>query len=222
MRTKRFLTTTAAMLVMLAIIGSGFSYWFFTISPATADQTPSREVTQLVEAGSITAADAFTIRFDQTVDGRTINGSSTTLYSGESLEGITVQFASGATNKAAKYTGPVLSGGYGSTGVATDIAYTFTVTLKISNDLAEYVTVALRSGVTDWTMTENTEDGDDNNKTYVFTSTTDKEFHWETDVEFSYADAKEPTNKSTYEAFVSIVTNASITVSYSAVIGTNS
>lgn len=96
-------------MVMLAIIGSGFSFWFFGTSNSVAgDQTLTdngKDVTQLIAVGSITAADAFKIEFDQTASGRTNNGSGINLGTHDATAGIHLIFAVGA-DKTANYTEP--------------------------------------------------------------------------------------------------------------------
>lgn len=209
MKTKRFLVSTAAMLVMLAIIGSGFSYWFFETNIVEKEQTlGTAEVAQLVEVGTITVADNFSFAFDQTDDGRRDNGNNVNLGASDKHTGITLKL--GSNTKAV----------YEKDTTVENAPYTFTVTVTIKKSLAAYFNI--ESNDANWTVARN--DSDENVTTIVFTSTNATEFDWASDVKLSYivnGVNKEPTNKSEYEAFANEVATGTITVKYKAELATN-
>ena len=64
---KKFLVgSLLPVLAGAAVVGSGFSLWFFNNTTATeAQNNLNKDVTQLVEIGTITVADNFTVVFDQ-------------------------------------------------------------------------------------------------------------------------------------------------------------
>lgn len=213
MRTKRFLATTAAMLVMLAIIGSGFSFWFFGTNVATATQTDtSKDVTQLVVIGDITPATNFKINFDQTANGRQNNGSNVDLGDNDTTDGIKVVFTNPASDtKTATFNGPNFAEGSDHSALDS-VEYTFTVTITVTNALAEYLKVS-SGDTTHWTC--GTSAAGDTETTYTFTSTNNKVFDWTSDIKLEYADSKEPTDKSAYNTFKGIVESADNTISVS-------
>lgn len=216
MRTKRFATTAVAMLMMLAIIGTGFSYWFFqTTNQANASQTPSTDVTQLVAVGSVAAADNFTIRFDQTADGRTNNGNSVSLGGNDKTEGIKLVFADAANTKAV-YTHPTTDTGVDAT-EDDKIGYTFTVTVTVSEALAAYFDMSTSDSA--WTKTRSAASEGKVTITFVSETTShtelaDTEFDWAAvTCTYTVADTdKEPKNATEYNTFKAIVENTSNTV----------
>lgn len=210
------MTTVSAMLVMLAVIGSGFSYWFFAAGQtATAQQgTLEKNVTQLVTAGTITPASDFTVSFDQTASGRNTNGGNVNLGTGDTTDGIQIVFAQSATT-AATYSGPALDP---TTPADPGFSYTFKVTVTVSEDLAAYFDINLATGNTDWTKASST-DGS-GNTVITFTSTTSKTFDWANDVTFSYKADKEPSDKAALDTLRTTVDGGNITVAYEATVGT--
>lgn len=223
MKTKRFLTTVSAMLCMLAIIGSGFSYWFFQQSNqvAASQTTTGTKVEQLVAVGSLAAASDFTISFDQTDAGRTTNGHGVSLGTGDQHVGILPVFSGSNPTTKAVYTAPAASDGVDT--IAGEITFTFTTTITISKDLAAYITVTGNNG---WTATRT--EATDENDNVVITLKKDevREFRWlaegsnTADVTFSYTDGKEPTNAATYNTFKGIVNAATISVAYNVTVHT--
>ncbi len=217
MRTRRLMTTVSAVLAMLAVIGSGFSYWFFTTGQTTsANQgTIGKNVTQLVTAGTITPAADFTVSFDQTAAGRSANGGSVNLGTGDTTEGIQIVFSQGATTTAT-YSGPTLDP---TTSGDPGFSYTFTVTVTVSKDLAAYFDIDSANSA--WIITTATDASD--NAVITFTSTTSKTFNWTTDVTLTYKSGKEPTDKDTLTTFRNVVNNTAntITVTYTATVGTD-
>lgn len=193
---KRFISAAVTMLLALSIIGSGFSIWYFNNNTITnADQQVGTNVTQLVEVGSIAAADEFTINFDQTAEGRANNGSNLSLNDG--CNGITLDFGSN-TNKKAVYT----SSADGVDTVEGVVGFTFTTTIKVSAELASYIDINCNG----WTKT-----GEAGSEEYTFSKANEKEFNWE-DVTITYK--TEPATKEAYLTFKNIANAANITVSY--------
>lgn len=62
MKKKFLIGSMLPALVGAAIVGSGFSLWFFNNTTTTESQNNvNKNVTQLVEIGTITVADDFTV-----------------------------------------------------------------------------------------------------------------------------------------------------------------
>lgn len=194
MKMKRFVTAAVALLLMVSLVGTGFSYWFFgNYSVTNSDTQISKGVTQLVTVGSITAASNFTIKFDQTVTGRTNNGGSVSLS--DTPAGITLDFGTGADiKKVAKYTQGNEVGGF-----------TFTTTITISKSLAEYIDFSYEGG-----FVKSRTDGE-GNTVITFTKNGATEFDW-TKVKLTYNN-KEPQNATEYGTLKSAVESASNTIS---------
>lgn len=202
MRTRRFLTTSAAVLLMLAIIGSGFSYWVFANNSTNSDTVyMQKDVTQLVAVGNIAVADTFKVVFDQTADGRRDYGSNVDLGSHDSHNGITLDFSTG-TNKKATYTTPAA----GKDQIDGKIQYKFTVKMTITQSLAEYLKVEYTASSDGWTLTDTTAAAGSGTSehVYTFTAINKNEFDW-SNVTISYKDNKEPANVGAYKAFKGIV-----------------
>ena len=200
---KRMSTILLPVLAGAAVIGSGFSVWFFndTNVSATQDQI-GKEVTQLVAVGTITKADDFTMTFDQTADGRKANNITSTA----AANGITLQWNDDSANKIAKYES------IGSTGETIDhdgdkIYFEFNTKITISNSLAEYITISYEGATSE--AQKGATDTD-----YSFTlGENETEFKWAT-VSLNYAEGKEPSNAEQYAALKTAVKNATITVTY--------
>lgn len=202
MKMKRFVTAAVALLLMVSLVGTGFSYWFFnnnTTSTASTDLTKS--VTQLIEVGSITAAGKFELKFDQATEPTT---SSLTKYT---ANGIKAVFASTATekDKKATYTSPT---GNSVDTVSGQVTYDFIVTMTISEDLAKYFTAT--TSQSDWTASKQ------GNK-ITFTGNEQTEFDWD-QVTFSYDTvnkiSQEPTSKDELDKLRTAVNNGTISVVY--------
>lgn len=198
MRTRRFLTTSAAVLLMLAIIGSGFSYWVFANNSTNSDTVyMQKDVTQLVAVGNIAVADTFKVVFDQTADGRRDYGSDVDLGSHDSHNGITLDFSTG-TNKKATYTTPAA----GKDQIDGKIQRKFTTEISVSNSLAAYIQIhTTQSEWTEIAADTTTQSGVTVFKFYSISAT---EFDW-SNVTISYKDNKEPANVGAYNAFKGIV-----------------
>ena len=97
MKKKFLIGSLLPVLAGAAVVGSGFSLWFFNNTTARATQDNlSKNVTQLVEIGTITVADNFTVVFDQETRADDLANA------GLAKDGIYVDFGSN-TNKVAKY-----------------------------------------------------------------------------------------------------------------------
>ncbi len=204
---KKFLVgSLLPVLAGAAVVGSGFSLWFFNDTFKQEDQALSKRVTQVVAVGDITKADDFTIVFDQTSEGRTaLHLEASTA----AADGITIDWA-GKTNKTAVYTS-VNDNGNGEIDHDDDkIYFSFTTTITITNNgtgkLEDYLNIAYPGAKT------STHENDSN--TYQFVLADDvATFDW-TKVEFTYVDGKEPKSYAEYNNFKDVVTNATIEVVY--------
>lgn len=219
MKMKRFVAAAAALLIMVSMIGSGFSYWYFQTSTSTkAEQgltSNGKEVTQLVAIGKVTAASNFKIVFDQTAEGRKTAAKGTgetgvSLGDKDKTEGIHIVYADDQKT-AAIYTKPAS----GVDHINNTFGYTYTVTMTMPTDLANYLTIA--AGSTDFTLATSTSES---NTIYTFTYTSSKatddsgiSFDWK-NITIGYKENQEPTEVSAYNTFKGIVDNASITVKY--------
>lgn len=205
MKKKFLIGSMLPALVGAAIVGSGFSLWFFNNTATTESQNNvNKNVTQLVEIGTITVADDFTVVFDQKT--RTTNLAN----AGLAAEGIFVDFGS-STNKVAQYNKAT----EGEDIIAGSTKVVFTTKIELTNGLDEYVKVAYDSENFTYSATAHS-------FTYslTFESNTATEamvFDWEK-VAFSYAENKEPKNKEAYKSFKDLVnhTNTKINVTYTA------
>lgn len=206
MKMKRFVTAAVALLLMVSLVGTGFSYWFFNNYTTSSDSVDlTKSVTQLIEVGSITAADSFELKFDQATKP---SPSSLTQYT---HEGIKAVFATGANQKAT-YASPTDSDSNTVDKVDGQVTYDFIVTMTISEGLAQYFTASMKNNVTDWTV-EKAENAVDGKITITFTGNEKTEFDWN-NVEFSYETNQEPTTKDALNTLRSTVSSGSISVVY--------
>lgn len=198
MKMKRFVTAAVALLLMVSLVGTGFSYWFFNsyTSIVSCDDL-TMEVTQLIAVGDIIAADSFKLSFDQT---KQPTGSALTKYT---TNGIKAVFDTDAKT-GATYTSP-------SEAVDTvngQVTYDFIVTMNISDDLAKYFTATTTQ--TGWTANKESNE-------IIFTGNEQTTFNWE-NVTFYYATAEgknqEPTNIGELNAMRDAVTKGKISVVY--------
>ena len=201
MKKKFLIGSILPVLAGAAVVGSGFSLWFFNDTASTnAEQGLDKNVTQLVAIGSIEAADKVTITFDQKT--RT-----TSLTKLPEAAGITVN--PGANSKAT-YTSP--------TGDVVDIvadktAVEFVTKIEVTKALADYLVVSYDSSTIAYVDGAYT-------ITQTFNSNTNAEdmvFDW-TKVTIDYAEGQEPADKQAYLDFKDIVDKATIKVTYSATV----
>ena len=200
---KKFLVgSLLPVLAGAAVVGSGFSLWFFNDTAITnKSQDLSKNVTQLVAIGTIEKADKVTITFDQ----KTRNTSLTKL---PTAEGITVK---SGTNSKAKYTSPTED----NVGDIFDneTSVEFVTKIEVTEALADYIVLSYNSTAVDYA-------GGAYTIKQVFdfsTNPDDMVFDWEK-VKIDYATGKEPANKGAYTTFKGIVDSATITVTYTATV----
>lgn len=213
---KKFLVgSLLPVLAGAAVVGSGFSLWFFNNTTARATQDNlSKNVTQLVEIGTITVADNFTVVFDQETRADDLANA------GLAKDGIYVDFGSN-TNKVAKYNrAKTVNENDEKTEdiIANSTKVVFTTKIELTNGLDELVKVAYKTS--DSATNDFTYDGTSHSFSYVleFDHTIADDamvFDWEK-VVFTYVN--EPKNKTEYEAFKTKVTAAAtkINVTYTA------
>ena len=206
---KKFLVgSLLPVLAGAAVVGSGFSLWFFNDTVKPAEQDVSKNVTQLVAVGEITTADKFSIVFDQSDAGRTANAGANVSTSSKA-QGIHVSFDDGA-NTVVKYTSPTdgidelknTNGEY-------EVYFKFTVQLVVSNSLANYIDGATYNKTVNETVKANVTAGD-SNTTYEFVlDKCVREFDW-SKVTFTYKN--EPKDATEYEALKNIVVSEDTTI----------
>lgn len=214
MKKKFLLGTIIPALAAVAVIGSGFSMWYFgDANSVKANQNANKHVEQLVRVGKIAVADSFTVNFDQTqLKHAQQIGSATTDVE---ATGITLKFAKGANTKAIYTEANEATFDDGLKGVDhTDdgkVYYEFTTKVTIENGLGAYVnmdikpnskfTVDNKNGVT----TENT-------TVYTFTSKNNSVFDW-SNVELTYAEGEEPSTLAEFIDFHDLVNNEATKIS---------
>ena len=206
MKKKFLIGSLLPVLAGAAVVGSGFSLWFFNNTKTSVEQTLDKKVTQVVAVGNITKADDFAIVFDQTTAGRTaLNlGASTA-----AADGIAIDW-NGKTNKTAVYTS-VNDNGKGEIDHDGTIYFSFTTTITITNTstkgkLENYLNIAYTGAKT------STHTADSNTYQFVLADN-EATFDWE-NVTFTYVDGKEPKSYAEYNDFKDVVTNATIQVEY--------
>ncbi len=181
----------------VAVIGSGFSIWFFNNTNVTNTQNPTLSITKLADVGTLASPDEFKLVFDQSVAGR--GALVPPVTSASPALGIHIDW-DGKTNHKAVYTE------IGDTDAATDndgdkIYHKMTITLNVGETLADYF--KLTFGGADFTHTGGT-------FTIELARNTD-EFDWD-GVSFTYL--TEPKDKAEYQTLKTAVTTATATVQY--------
>ena len=222
MKKKFLLGTIIPALAAVAVIGSGFSMWYFgNANNAKASQDASKNVTQLVRAGKIAVADSFTVNFDQTKEGHASQIGSHNYKDATCVEatGITLKFAENANTKAiyteaSKTTFDDNLAGLDHTDDGK-VYYEFTTKVTITNDLAAYVNISTTDA--NFTITEPAGVIGTTITTYTFTSKNNvSEFDW-SKVVLTYAKDQEPDSLEKFKTFHDIVLNekTKISVEYS-------
>ena len=218
MKKKFLLGTIIPALAASAVIGSGFSMWYFgDANSAKANQNANKNVTQLVRVGKIAVADSFTVNFDQTKEGH-VNQVGSHTYNDACLEatGITLKFAENANTKAI-YTEASKTTFYdGLKGLdhTTDgkVYYVFTTKVTIENGLGAYVNMDVKTGSK---FKVDNKKGVTTTNTTVYTFTSEhnvSEFNW-LNVELTYADGKEPSTLERFREFHDLVNNQATKIS---------
>lgn len=218
MRKKFLLGTIVPALAASAVIGSGFSMWYFgDANSVKANQNANKNVTQLVRVGKIAAADDFTVNFDQTKEGH-VNQVGSHTYNDECLEatGITLKFAENANTKAiyteaSKTTFDDNLAGLDHTDDGK-VYYVFTTKVTIENGLGVYVNMDVKTG-SKFKVDNPKGESTPNTTVYTFTSEHNvSEFDW-SNVELTYAADKEPSTLAEFIAFHNLVKNEATKIS---------
>lgn len=214
MKKKFLLGTIIPALAAVAVIGSGFSMWYFgDANSVSAPQTANKNVEQLVRVGKIAAADNFTVNFDQTqLKHAQQIGSATTDVE---ATGITLKFAKNANTKAIYTEASNVTFDDNLAGLDhTDdgkVYYVFTTKVTIENGLGAYVNMDVKTGSkfeVDHVEGETTE----KTTVYTFTSKNNSVFDW-SNVELTYADGKEPSTLAEFKVFHDLVNNEATKIS---------
>lgn len=215
MKKKFLLGTIIPALAAVAVIGSGFSMWYFgDANSVSATQTANKNVEQLVRVGKITAADNFTVNFDQTqLKHAQQIGSATTDVE---ATGITLKFAKNANTKAIYTEASKTTFDDNLAGLDhTDddkVYYVFTTKVTIENGLGAYVNMNVKTGSK---FEVNHVEGETTEKTTVYTFTSQHNvnvFDW-SNVELTYADGKEPSTLAEFKVFHDLVNNEATKIS---------
>ncbi len=181
----------------VAVIGSGFSIWFFNNTHVTNTQNPTLSITKLADVGTLTSPDEFKLVFDQSTAGRA--ALTPPVASTSPALGLHIDWE-GKTNHKAVYTA------IGDTDDATDddgdkIYHKMTITLSVGATLADYFKLSF--GGADYTHTSGT-----------FTIELGRnidEFDWD-GVTFAYL--TEPKDKTEYTTLKNTIAATTATVQY--------
>ena len=182
---KNYLTgAVLPVLAATAIVGSGFSIWFFNDANTEESHNLSVNVTQKVGIGAFTVADNFTLTFDQTAEGRKLATGVT--ESKLEAKGIYAAYTDG--DSARKIVTYQVGENVSQTGLQTTITTTIVVPTKLANFfdityVGDEFTPRVKKSV----------DANDGTKTnyvqtivYENTATNDWQFDW-SKVKFTYA-----------------------------------
>lgn len=222
MKKKFILGTMVPALAAAAVIGSGFSMWYFgDANSVKANQNANKEVAQLVRVGKIAVADSFTVNFDQTKEEHAKQIGSHTYNDATCVEatGITLKFAENANTKAiyTEASNTTFDDNLAGLDHTDDgkVYYVFTTKVTITNDLAAYVNISTTDA--NFTITETAGVKGATITTYTFTSKNNvSEFDW-SKVVLTYAANKEPSTLAEFITFHDLVKNEAtkISVEYS-------
>lgn len=220
MKKKFLLGTMVPALAAAAVIGSGFSMWYFgDANSVKANQNANKEVAQLVRAGKIAVADSFTVRFDQTKEGHATQIGSHTYNDATCVEatGITLKFAENANTKAIYTEASKTTFDDNLKGIdhTTDdkVYYVFTTKVTIENGLGDYVNMNVKTG-SKFTVDKAKVESTPSTTVYTFTASEHNvsEFDW-SNVELTYAAGKEPSTLALFKAFYELVTDEATKIS---------
>lgn len=214
MKKKFLLGTVIPALAASAVIGSGFSMWYFgDANSVSATQTANKNVEQLVRVGKIAAADNFTVNFDQTQLKHAQQIGSAT--ADVEATGITLKFAKGANTKAIYTEANEATFDDGLKGVDhTDdgkVYYEFTTKVTIENGLGAYVNMDVKTG-SKFEVDNKNGVTTTNTTVYTFTSKNVSVFDW-SNVELTYAEGKEPSTLAEFKVFHDLVNNEATKIS---------
>lgn len=218
MKKKFLLGTMVPALAAAAVIGSGFSMWYFgDANSVKANQNANKEVAQLVRAGKIAVADSFKVRFDQTKEGHATQIGSHTYNDKTCLEarGITLEFAENANTKAIYTEASNTTFEDNLAGIdhfEDKVYYVFTTKVTIENGLGDYVNMNVKTG-SKFTVDKAKVESTPSTTVYTFTSQNNvSEFDW-SNVELTYAAGKEPSTLALFKAFYELVTDEATKIS---------
>lgn len=193
---KSIKTTLLPLIAGTAVIGSGFSVWFFQNTSTEQTGVANKEVTQMVGVGDITAADSFSIIFDQSAESRTALG----LTSSIEAKGIYLDFG----DKSDKVTYASVNGTEDEIDHdGENVYFELSTEINLGIALAEYVDINYEGA------TKTVSNG---SFKFVLGENVDT-FDW-TKAKFSYVTGKEPTNVTQYKSFRSVVETSDIEVTY--------
>lgn len=135
MKNKKIILSAILPISMIgAIIGSGYSIWHFNNLQASANNDVSLSITNMLKAGELSANFAtLELSFDQSAEGRKNLGIDSTVGT-ESAHGIEI-FAYDKDSK--KVDSPIVT--YEKDTSASSYPWTFTVELKLSEDVISYI-----------------------------------------------------------------------------------
>ena len=211
MKKKFILGTMVTALAAAAVIGSGFSMWYFgDANSVKANQNANKEVAQLVRVGKIAVADSFTVNFDQTKEGHAKQIGSHTYDNDTCVEatGITLKFAENANTKAiyTEASNTTFDDNLAGLDHTDDgkVYYVFTTKVTIENGLGAYVNMKVKTGSK---FTVDKAEGVTTSNTTVYTFTSENnvsEFDW-ANVELTYAANKEPSTLAEFKTFHDLV-----------------
>lgn len=219
MRKKFLISTIIPALAAVAVIGSGFSMWYFgDANSVKANQNANKEVAQLVRVGKIAVADSFTVRFDQTKEGHAKQIGSHTYDDTACAEatGITLKFAEHANTKAiyTEASDPTFDENLKGIDHTDDgkVFYKFITKVTIENGLGAYVNMKAKTGSK--FKVDNPKGVSTTNATvYTFTSENNvSEFDW-SNVELTYAAGQEPSTFELFKTFHQLVNNEATKIS---------
>ena len=220
MKKKFLLGTVIPALAASAVIGSGFSMWYFgDANSVSATQTANKNVEQLVRVGKIAVADSFTVNFDQTKEGHANQvGGSHTYVDNTCLEatGITLKFAENANTKAiyTEASNTTFADNLAGLDHTDDgkVFYKFTTKVTIENGLGVYVNMNVKTG-SKFKVDDAKGESTPNTTVYTFTSENNvNEFDW-SNVELTYAEGKEPSTFAEFKTFYKLVKNEATKIS---------
>lgn len=135
MKNKKIILSAILPISMIgAIIGSGYSIWHFNNLQASVNNDVSLSITNMLKAGELSANFAtLELSFDQSAEGRKNLGIDSTVGT-ESAHGIEI-FAYDKDSK--KVDSPIVT--YTKDESASSYPWTFTVELKLSEDVISYI-----------------------------------------------------------------------------------
>lgn len=199
MRRKLLVGTILPILTAGAIIGSRFSLWIFDTTGTNNQQAVKKELAQFTQVGEISLGSKITFNFDQSQKYRQDHN----IESDKDAKGIYLTYeklsedSEVAASKEVKY--DTYSG-------SKETSYQLTTQLTISNDLAQYIVVSYNGDTV-------TPEDKGTSKVYNMDAVINSSFSWE-NVTFDYANTKEPSNITEYQALQAILTSAEISVLY--------